>query len=105
MPDWRLTTIENLVFTAPEHEFAHIFRKSSWRSRDEVQGRGNRGIQVWVTYQLPADFIDEGQTNVEDHKVDIREASPSPIHVPRLRMFDGLRTQGHTFMQANTLPS
>src|SRR2546427_9227835 len=91
MPNRSLTAIENLVLTAPEHQLAHIFCEVTWCSHDKVQGCSNGRVQVWKAYQLPANLIDEGQANVEDDEVDIREAGGGPIHIPGLGYGRGRR--------------
>src|SRR2546425_208096 len=101
MPDRSLTTIKNLVLTAPEHQLAHIFCEVTWCSDDKVQGCSNGRVQVWKAYQLPANLIDEGQANVEDDEVDIREVGGGPIHIPGLGGLNRLWAQRYAFMHAN----
>src|SRR3989440_4474212 len=100
MPDGSFTAIENLVLTAPEHQFAYIFCEVTWRSHDKVQGCSNGRVQVWKAYQLPANLIDEGQANVEDDEVDIREVGGGPIHIPGLGGLNRLWAQRYAFMHA-----
>src|SRR5438270_617853 len=57
--------------------------------------------EVWKAYQLPADLIDEGQANVEDDKVDIREVGRGPIHIPGLGRLNRLWAQWYAFMHAD----
>src|SRR5438874_10124567 len=102
MPDRRPTTIENLVLTAPEHQLAHIFCEVTWCSRDKVQRCSNGRVQVRVAYQLPANFIDERQANVEDNKIDIREVGCRSIHIPGLCMLNRLWTKRHAFMHTDS---
>src|SRR6266480_7206040 len=101
MPDGSFTAIENLVLTAPEHQFAHIFCEVTWRSHDEVQRCSNGCVEIWKAYQLPADLIDEGQANVEDDEVDIREVGRGPIHIPGLGGLNRLWAKWYAFMHAN----
>src|SRR5690348_15044693 len=101
MPDRCLTTIKNLILTAPEHQLAHILREITRRSHNEIQRRGNRRVQIWKTYQLPANLIDERQADVKDNKVDIWEVSSSPIHIPGLGRLNRLWAQRHTLMHPN----
>src|SRR5258706_14783632 len=103
MPDGRLDTVEDFVFAVPEHQLAHIFSKNARGAYNEVQGGRYRGIQVGIAHQLPANFVDERQTHVEDNEVDVREVGGCSIHVPGLRMFDGLRAKRHAFMHADGL--
>ncbi len=101
MPDGRLTTVENLVLAAPEHQLAHIFGEGAWRAYDEVQRGRNRCVQVGIAYQLPADLVDERQANVEDHEVDIREVGGGSIHIPGLGVLDRLWAEWHALMHAD----
>src|SRR6266446_10113525 len=101
MPDGRLTTVENLVLAAPEHQLAHIFGEGAWRAYNEVQCRRNRRVQVGIAYQLPANLIDERQANVEDHEVDIREVGGGSVHIPGLGMLDRLRAERHALMHTD----
>src|SRR5579875_647133 len=98
VPDGRLAAVEDFVFTAPEHELAHIFCEDARRARDEVERGGNGGVQVGIAHQLPADFVYEGQADVEDDEVDVREVGGCAIHVPGLRHFNRLRAERHALM-------
>src|SRR5579885_2370071 len=105
VPDGGLTAVEDLVLAAPEHELAHVFGKDTRRAHNEVERGGYRGVQVGVAHQLPADFVDEGQADVEDDEVDVGEVSRRAIHVPRLRHLDWLRAERHALMHADGMHS
>src|SRR5437588_5443358 len=102
MPDGSFATIENLVLAAPEQQFTQVFGEAAWRTHNKVQRGSDGGVQVRIAYQLPADFIDEGQTDVEDNEVDVGEVGGRSVHIPGLRMFDGLWAKWHTFVYADS---
>src|SRR5947209_5537699 len=103
MPDGSFTTVENFVLAAPEEQFAQVFGEGAWCAHDEIQRSGDGGVQVGIAYQLPADFIDEGQADVEDDEVDVGEVGGSPVHIPGLSVFDGLWAEWHAFVYADGL--
>src|SRR5579875_784429 len=103
MPDGRLATVEDLILAAPEKQLAEIFGELAGCAHDKVERCGNRGVQVRVAYQLPADLINEGQADVKDDKVDVGEVRGSPVHVPCLCGLDGLRAERNAFVHADGL--
>src|SRR6516225_2199022 len=57
VPDGGFPAEDDLVFAGPPHEFAHDFGKNARLARDEIHGRGDGGIKVRETNNLPERFV------------------------------------------------
>src|ERR1700682_3925352 len=101
--DRRLASIDDLVFSAPEEQLAQCLRELARRATDEVDRRRQRGVEVRVPDQLPADLVEKGEPDVVDHEVQVREVRSRAIHVPGLCVLDRLRSKGHTLVNADQL--
>jgi hypothetical protein len=101
MEDRRLGAVDDLILTAPEQQLAEDLGEHPGRADHEVDGGGQRGVQVRISDQLPARLVQERQPDVEDDEVEIREVGRGAVHVPGLGVFDGLRAQWHSLVDAD----
>src|SRR3954453_8593552 len=65
MPDRRLPAVEDLVLPAPPHHLPEHLLEGPRLPGDEVHRRGDRGVEVGVTHDLPEDLVEPREPDVD----------------------------------------